>query len=131
MFFYDTYFFYIRYNRSMYMSCPSCSHLIKAKRNIQNCVAGEDLSIYLGDLRIKDASLHFSNQDFNLTLVKRGSPVGNMHPEYMGRIQVTSNSFKVLNVNVSDVGNYTLCDHLNRIVRIISMNLVGKFLCKI
>ncbi|XP_053477881.1 uncharacterized protein LOC128605979 [Ictalurus furcatus] len=44
----------------------------------------------------------------------------------MGRIQVTSNSIEVLNVNVSDVGNYTLSDRLNRKVKIISMYLVDQ-----
>ncbi|KAG7333805.1 hypothetical protein KOW79_002212 [Hemibagrus wyckioides] len=101
-------------------------HLLKvvAKRSIQNCVAGESLNIYLSGLAKNDATLHFSNQDFSLTLVERGSPVGNLHPEYMGRVQVTKTSIEVLNVNVSDVGNYTLSDRLNRTIKIISMNLV-------
>ncbi|MCI4376160.1 hypothetical protein PGIGA_G00185010 [Pangasianodon gigas] len=101
-------------------------HLLKVttKRSSQNCVAGETFRIPLGGLAKNDATLHFSNEDFNLTLVERGSPVGNLHPEYMGRIQVTSNSIEVLNVNVSDVGNYTLRDRLNRKVKVISMYLV-------
>ncbi|XP_026790886.1 uncharacterized protein LOC113539365 [Pangasianodon hypophthalmus] len=101
-------------------------HLLKVitKTGIQDCVAGETLSISLSGVSKNNATLHFSNDDFNLTLVERGSPVGNLHPEYMGRIQVTSNSIEVLNVNVSDVGNYTLRDRLNRKVKIISMRLV-------
>ncbi|GAA6096448.1 DNA-directed RNA polymerase II subunit RPB1-like isoform X3 [Tachysurus ichikawai] len=98
-------------------------HII-SKRSIQNCVAGESLNIYLGGLPTVDATLHFSNQDLNLTLVERGAPVGNFHPEYMGRIKVTSSNIQLLNVNVSDVGSYTLSDRLNRKIRIISMNLV-------
>lgn len=90
-------------------------------------MAGETFRIPLGQLVKNDATLHFSNEDFNLTLVDHGSPVGNLHPDYMGRIQVTSNSIEVLNVNVSDVGNYTLSDRLNRKVKIISMYLVGEF----
>ncbi|KAK3554057.1 hypothetical protein QTP70_019172 [Hemibagrus guttatus] len=104
------------------------SHCLKsclpARRSTQNCVAGESLSIYLSGLAKNDATLRFSNQDFNLILVERGSPVGNVHPEYMGRVQVTTTSIEVLNVNVSDVGNYTLSDRLNRTIKIISMNLV-------
>ncbi|XP_047668594.1 uncharacterized protein LOC113642464 isoform X3 [Tachysurus fulvidraco] len=101
-------------------------HYLKVitKKSSQDCVAGESLSIYLLGLPEIDATLHFSNQDLNLTLVKSGTPVGNSHPDYMGRIKVTSSSIELLNVNVSDVGNYTLSDRLNRKVRIVSMNLV-------
>ncbi|TSK22550.1 hypothetical protein Baya_1908 [Bagarius yarrelli] len=101
-------------------------HLLKvvAKRSTQNCVVGESLSIYLSGIPKNEATLHFLSEDFNLTLVERGLPVGNLHPDYMGRIQVTSDSIEVLNVNVSDVGNYTLSDRLNRKVKIVSMNLV-------
>lgn len=91
-------------------------------------MAGETLSIYLSGLSMDDATLHFANQDYNLTLVERGSPVGNSHPDYTGRIRLTSNSIDVLNVNASDVGKYTLSSHLNRKVKIISMYLVGEFL---
>ncbi|XP_058238029.1 uncharacterized protein LOC131347700 isoform X2 [Hemibagrus wyckioides] len=109
-----------------YWNSKSSIHYLKVitKRSSQDCVAGESLSIYLLGLPKNDATLHFSNHDFNLTLVERGSPVGNLHPEYMGRVQVTKTSIEVLNINVSDVGNYTLRDPLNRKVRIISMNLV-------
>lgn len=86
--------------------------------------------IPLAGLEGNDATLHFSNQDFNLTLVKHGSPVGNSQPEYMGRIHVTSNSIELLNVNVSDAGKYTLGDHLNRKVKIIFMKVVGEFLLR-
>ncbi|XP_060728942.1 DNA-directed RNA polymerase II subunit RPB1-like isoform X1 [Tachysurus vachellii] len=98
--------------------------MVVAKRSIQNCVAGESLNIYLGGLPTVDATLRFSNQDLNLTLVERGSAVGNFHPDYMGRIKVTSSNIQLLNVNVSDVGSYTLSDRLNRKIKIISMNLV-------
>lgn len=102
--------------------------VLKAKRSIQDCVAGETLTISLSGLSKDDATLHFSSQDFNLTLVERGSPVGNLRPDYMGRIKVTSKNIEVLGVNVSDVGDYTLRDHLNRKVKIISMKLVGESL---
>lgn len=98
----------------------------EAKRSSQNCVAGEKFRIPLGGLLRNYATLNFSNQDFNFTLVSHGSPLGNLHPEYLGRIQVTSSSIELLNVNVSDVGNYTLSDRLNRKVGIISMNLAGE-----
>ncbi|KAM9476569.1 uncharacterized protein Hap1MRO34_009644 isoform 1-T4 [Clarias gariepinus] len=103
-------------------------YLVKVvtKRSSQDCVAGETFKITLGDLRRNDATLHFSNEDFNLTLVKHGSPVGNSHPDYLGRIRVTDYNIEVLNVNVSDVGNYTLTDRLNRTAKLIFMNLVDK-----
>lgn len=100
----------------------------EAKRSSENCVAGEAFIIPLAGLVRNLATLYFENQDLKLTLVTHGSPLDNSHPEYMGRIQVTSNSIELLNVNVSDVGNYTLCDHLNRKVKIIFMKLVGEFL---
>lgn len=90
-------------------------------------MAGETFSIPLSGLAKDDVTLQFINQDFNLTLVDHGSPVGNSHPDYMGRIQVTPNSIELLSVNVSDVGNYTLRDRLNRRVMIVSMYLVGEF----
>lgn len=103
-------------------------NVLKAKTGVQNCVAGENLRIDLSGLSKNDATLHFSSQYYNLTLVERGSPVGNLHAEYLGRITLTSTGIDILNVNVSDVGNYTLTDRLNREVKIISMVLVGEFL---
>lgn len=91
-------------------------------------MAGETLSITLTGLLNNHATLRFSSQDYNITLVERGFPVGNSHPDYMGRIKLTSSSIELLNVNVSDVGNYILSDHLNRKVKIIYMNLIGEFL---
>lgn len=100
----------------------------QAKRHSWNCVAGQTFKIPLAGLVKNDATLHFSNQDFNLTLVDHGSPVGNSHPEYMGRIQVTPNSIELHSVNVSDVGNYTLRDRLNRRAVVYAMYLSGMFL---
>lgn len=91
-------------------------------------MAGETLNIYLSGIATNDATLHFSNEDYNLTLVKRGLVVGNSHPDFMGRIKITSGIISVLSVNVSDVGNYTLSDGLNRKAKIIYMRLVGEFL---
>lgn len=93
-------------------------------------MAGEMFRISLAGLEGNDATLKFSNQDFNLTLVKHGLPVGNSQPEYMGRIQLTGTSIELLNVNVSDAGEYTLGDHLNRKVKIIFMKVVGEFLLR-
>ncbi|XP_046725911.1 uncharacterized protein LOC124399185 [Silurus meridionalis] len=97
---------------------------VATKTSSEKCVAGETFKIPLGSLSKNDATLHFLREDFNLTLVDHGLPVGNLHTDYMGRVQVTSNSIEVLNVNISDVGNYTLRDHLNRKLRIISLTLV-------
>lgn len=91
-------------------------------------MAGETLSISLGSILSNEATLRFSNQDYHLTLVEHGLAVGSSHPDYMGRLTLTSNSIEVRKVNVSDVGNYTLSDRLNRVVKIIYMNLVGEFL---
>ncbi|XP_072533180.1 uncharacterized protein [Salminus brasiliensis] len=93
------------------------------KRGTRDCVPGETLSIWLDGIRKDEASLRFSNEDVNLMLVERGSPVKNL-PDYFGRIKVTSSSIQVLNVNVSDVGNYTLFDGQDRRAVTIRMYLV-------
>lgn len=102
--------------------------VLKAKRETQNRVAGETLSIYLSGIPSNEATLQFSNDNYNVPLVKHGVLVANSHPDYVGRIKITSNRIEVSNVNVSDVGNYTLSDGLDRKAKIIYMQLVGEFL---
>ncbi|KAI5617491.1 hypothetical protein C0J50_23043, partial [Silurus asotus] len=102
------------------------THLLKVVPNIgiEQRVAGETLRISLGGLSKNDATLQFSNRDYNLTLVSHGTPVGSLNAEYMGRIQLTSSSFELRNVNVSDEGTYILRDNLNRKLKIVTMVLV-------
>ncbi|XP_049337391.1 uncharacterized protein LOC103026353 isoform X1 [Astyanax mexicanus] len=93
------------------------------KRSSRDCVAGETLRISLEGIRRDEASLRFSRDNENLMLVDRGSPVRD-HPDYIGRVKVTTNSIEVLNVNVTDEGNYTLFDGKNRKAVTIRMFIV-------
>ncbi|KAL7889666.1 hypothetical protein AOLI_G00019240 [Acnodon oligacanthus] len=94
---------------------------ILSSTDTQNCVAGATLSISLDGLEKDKASLRFSNQDKNLMLVQRGTPVWNL-PE-RERIKVTSSSVSVLRVNDSDVGQYTLFDLQGRQAKVIILKI--------
>ncbi|KAF7710185.1 hypothetical protein HF521_009057 [Silurus meridionalis] len=120
---YDDQGIYTLYN---FWSKKISTHLLKVVPNIgiEHRVAGETLRISLGGLSKNDATLQFSNRDYNLTLVSHGTPVGNLNADYMGRIQLTSSSFELRNVNVSDEGTYILRDNLNRKLKIVTMVLV-------
>uniref|UniRef100_A0A8B9KJ87 Uncharacterized protein n=1 Tax=Astyanax mexicanus TaxID=7994 RepID=A0A8B9KJ87_ASTMX len=93
------------------------------KRSSRDCVAGETLGISLEGIRRDEASLRFSRDNENVMLVDRGSPVRD-HPDYIGRIKLTTNRIEVLNVNVTDEGNYTLFDGKNRKAVTIRMFIV-------
>ncbi|KAL7878114.1 hypothetical protein SRHO_G00047570 [Serrasalmus rhombeus] len=93
------------------------------KKYTKDCVAGETLSILLEGIKRDDASLRFSNQDVNVMLVQRGLPADNLL-DFRGRIKVTTSSIQVLNVNVSDLGNYTLFDGQDRKAITVRLNLV-------
>lgn len=93
------------------------------KRASRDCVAGETLRIYLDGIRKDEASLWFSREGENLMLVNRGSSLRD-RPDYNGRVKVGSSSIEVLNVNVTDEGNYTLFDGKNRKAVTIRMFIV-------
>uniref|UniRef100_A0AAR2LRV7 Uncharacterized protein n=1 Tax=Pygocentrus nattereri TaxID=42514 RepID=A0AAR2LRV7_PYGNA len=93
------------------------------KKYTKDCVAGETLNILLEGIKRDDASLRFSNQDVNVMLVQRGLPAHNLL-DFSGRIRVTTSSIQVLNVNVSDLGNYTLFDGQDRKAITVRLNLV-------
>lgn len=101
---------------------------LKAKRRIQGCLPGKNLSISLDGLSRDDVKLQFSSRDFNLTLVDHGLPVGNRYPGYWGRILVTTKTIQVLIVDGSDVGKYILSDRENNTVTIITLSMFGKLL---
>ncbi|KAK1791159.1 hypothetical protein P4O66_002186 [Electrophorus voltai] len=90
----------------------------------KECVAGETLKISLRGLTSRQATLDFYSHDLNLTLVDHGLPIGKSHPNYYERLKVTTETIEVLNVNVSDMGNYTLQDDRGRKVLMVIMKLV-------
>lgn len=91
------------------------------------CIPGETLSISLEGIKPVDATLRFYNNHSVVTLVDHGVPVANADPDYINRLKVSGENIKVLNVNVSDVGRYTLIDHKGRPVSNNTMILVGKY----
>uniref|UniRef100_A0A3B1IPP1 Uncharacterized LOC103040043 n=1 Tax=Astyanax mexicanus TaxID=7994 RepID=A0A3B1IPP1_ASTMX len=95
---------------------------VHTDRNTQYCGEGKTFTISLAGLSSEEATLRFSSKDVNVMLVQRGSPVENLH-EYSNRIQVTSSSIQVMNVNASDVGQYTLIDGKGREVKIVTLGL--------
>ncbi|XP_035387456.1 uncharacterized protein wu:fc21g02 [Electrophorus electricus] len=90
----------------------------------KECVAGETLKIPLRGLTSRQATLDFYSHDLNLTLVDHGLPIGKSHPNYYERLKVTTETIEVLNVSVSDMGNYTLQDDRGRKVLMVIMKLV-------
>ncbi|KAK3554064.1 hypothetical protein QTP70_019173 [Hemibagrus guttatus] len=93
---------------------------------IQDCEAGKTFRISLDGLAKENAMLRFTNGNSNITLVENGSPVGNSHNNFSERIQVTSSDIQVLNIGVSDMGNYTLTDDEGRKVKVVSPHIVWK-----
>lgn len=59
--------------------------------------------------------------------MKYGSPVDNLHQRFSERIQVTNSDIQVLNIDVSDMGNYTLTDRDDRKVKVITPNFICEF----
>ncbi|XP_059903996.1 wu:fc21g02 [Gadus macrocephalus] len=75
------------------------------------CVAGEDLSVSLEGIELSDATLRFSGENINITLVRDGGPGG------AGTTWTTTTGVRpqhtridIREVNTTDVGHYTLVD---------------------
>ncbi|KAI7811320.1 hypothetical protein IRJ41_013110 [Triplophysa rosa] len=89
---------------------------VKGKNKTMKCAPGETLDISLEGIKLENATLFFYNNGSIVTLVKSGEPVASRDPNYINRLKVTSETINVLNVNVSDVGEYILKDPKRRIV---------------
>ncbi|CAL8355105.1 unnamed protein product [Boreogadus saida] len=87
------------------------------------CVAGDDLSVSLEGIELSDATLRFSGENINITLVRDGAPVGQDHLEYHDRVRPQHNRIDIRVVNTTDVGHYTLVDRRDRVVSIVRMEL--------
>ncbi|KAM4603955.1 uncharacterized protein ACJ7VT_018602 [Polymixia lowei] len=96
---------------------------VKPKSLRVKCIPGNSLSISLEGIKPSDASLTFSGAAANVTLVRRGSVVAQDLPGYWDRIKTHSFSIEIREVNTTDVGLYTLIDHVNRLVSVIKMDL--------
>lgn len=90
-------------------------------------MAGEDLGIDLEGSNYHEATLVFSGETGNVTLVRDGNPVGNDLGDYSDRVKVSSSRITIAHVNTSDVGRYRLYDRKDRLVSVTKMKLIGKF----
>lgn len=99
--------------------------LTGTKRNI-NCAPGETLKVPLDGIKLEYATLFFNGNGSIVTLVNSGEPVASRDPNYINRLKVTSETIHLLNVNVSDWGEYILKDQNRQIVSKSTLILVGK-----
>lgn len=59
--------------------------------------------------------------------MEHGSPADNLQ-QFSERVQVTGNNIQLLNIQMSDMGSYTLTDRDNRKVKVITPNFICEFL---
>ena len=90
-------------------------------------MAGQSLYISLEGIQLDHATLSFSGESANVTLVRDGSPVSRDLLDYYDRVKTHSTKIEITNVNTSDVGYYTLKDHRDRVVSVNRMELTGRF----
>ena len=98
-----------------------------AEHKYINRVAGEDLNINLEGSNEHEATLVFTGEAANITLVRDGAAVGNDLADYAGRVKISSYAIIISYVNTSEVGRYRLFDRRDRLVSVTKMTLVGKF----
>ncbi|XP_071361557.1 uncharacterized protein [Trachinotus anak] len=96
---------------------------VTPRRNYVKCVAGESLYISLEGIDLADATLSFSGQAANATLVHQGARVSQDLPDYWDRVETHSMKIEIRNVNYSDEGHYILRDRRLRKVSVTRMDL--------
>ncbi|KAM6941644.1 uncharacterized protein PEZ65_003650 [Lycodopsis pacificus] len=98
---------------------------VTPRHNYAKCVAGQSLYIQLEGIDLSDASLSFSGENVNVTLVHDGARVSQDLPNYWDRVKTQSTKIEITNMNYSDVGHYTLIDRRDRVVSVTRMDLTG------
>ncbi|TNN62754.1 DNA-directed RNA polymerase II subunit RPB1 [Liparis tanakae] len=96
---------------------------VTTRHNFNKCVAGDSLSVQLEGLDLSDATLFFSGEAGNFTLVHHGARMSQDLPNYWDRVQTQSMKIEIRNVNYSDAGHYTLTDRRDRVVSVTRMDL--------
>ncbi|KAF7652413.1 hypothetical protein LDENG_00097220 [Lucifuga dentata] len=96
---------------------------VKSKRNYVKRVPGESLYVSLEGIELADATLLFSGEAINVTLVSDGAQVSQDLPDYWDRVRTHNLNIEILNVNTSDVGRYILKNRMDRVVSVIRMDL--------
>ncbi|XP_068448076.1 wu:fc21g02 [Clinocottus analis] len=99
---------------------------VTRRHNYVKCVAGDSLYIQLEGIDLRDATLFFTGEGANVTLVRDGARVSQDVPDYWDRVQTHSMKIEIRNVNFSDVGHYTLSDRRDRVVSITRMDLTDR-----
>ncbi|XP_029989212.1 uncharacterized protein LOC115418832 [Sphaeramia orbicularis] len=93
------------------------------KNNYIKRIAGESLYVSLEGIGEMDATLRFSGEHANQTLVRDGALVSQDIPDYWDRLRIHTKNIEIRNVNYTDVGRYYLYDRKNRLVSITRMDL--------
>lgn len=96
---------------------------VTLRHNYVKCVAGESLYVSLEGMNLDDATLSFSGEAANVTLVSDGARVSQDLPNYWDRVQTHSTRIELKNVNLTDEGRYTLKDRRSRVVSVTRMDL--------
>ncbi|XP_072533181.1 uncharacterized protein [Salminus brasiliensis] len=96
----------------------------------KTCEVGQTLTIPLDVIKKNEASLRFSSDGVDLTLVTRGSPVFNLR-DFSKRINVTSSSIQVSNIQVADMGNYKILDVKGRVAKITTLKVIDPCVAKV
>ncbi|KAK7930081.1 hypothetical protein WMY93_006476 [Mugilogobius chulae] len=99
---------------------------VTAKNNYIKRVAGRSLYVSLEGIRQEDATLKFSGESANVTLVRDGALVSQELPDYFDRVRFSSRNIEIVSVNVSDVGHYHLFDRKGRLVSMTRLDLTDK-----
>ncbi|XP_072319143.1 uncharacterized protein [Eucyclogobius newberryi] len=99
---------------------------VTSKNSYIKRVPGRALHIQLEGLRQEDATLTFSGDSANVTLVRDGAVVSQDLFEYFDRVRLTQKSIEIISVNVSDVGRYHLNDRKGRLVSVTRLDLSDK-----
>ncbi|XP_050926225.1 uncharacterized protein wu:fc21g02 [Lates calcarifer] len=96
---------------------------VTPRHNYVKCVAGESLYISLEGIDLADASLSFSGEAANVTLVRDGARMSQDLVDYWDRVQTHSMNIEIRNVNFSDQGHYILRNRRDRVVSVTRMDL--------
>ncbi|KAG8014996.1 hypothetical protein GBF38_022227 [Nibea albiflora] len=98
---------------------------LTARVNTVKCKVGENLRISLQGIDLADASLYFSGEAGNFTLVRDGARVSQDLPDYFDRVVTQHNSIIIKHVKYADKGRYTVRNHWGRLVSVTRMDLTG------
>ncbi|KAG8014994.1 hypothetical protein GBF38_022225 [Nibea albiflora] len=98
---------------------------VTGEANFVTCKVGENLRISLQGIDLADATLYFSGEAGNFTLVRDGARVSQDLPDYFDRVVTQHDSIIIKHVNYTDEGRYTVRNRRGREVSATGMALKG------